>query len=111
MFFSIFSRKFLKFLIFFSILRCSKKFSIFFGVLNFPNARDTCISNCTTLIPGEKTFRLHYSNCKHFNADFDGDEMNVHFPQSEEARAEAELLMNCDHMFRSAKDGFPLARV
>lgn len=61
------------------------------------------------VIPGEKTFRLHYSNCKHFNADFDGDEMNVHFPQSEEARVEAETLMNADHMFRSAKDGYPLA--
>ena len=55
------------------------------------------------VIPGEKTFRLHYSNCKHFNADFDGDEMNVHFPQSEEARAEANLLMNCEHIYRSAK--------
>ena len=55
------------------------------------------------VIHGEKTFRLHYSNCKHFNADFDGDEMNVHFPQSEEARAEAETLMNSDQMFRSAK--------
>ena len=25
--------------------------------------------------------RLHYSNCKSYNADFDGDEMNAHFPQ------------------------------
>ena len=58
---------------------------------------------------GEYTFRLHYSNCKHYNADFDGDEMNLHLPQTEEARAEAEMLMNTDHMYRSAKDGFPLA--
>ena len=34
--------------------------------------------------------------------------MNVHFPQSEEARSEAENLMNCENMYRSAKDGFPL---
>ena len=29
----------------------------------------------------EKTLRLHYANCATYNADFDGDEMNVHFPQ------------------------------
>ena len=58
---------------------------------------------------GEFTFRLHYANCKHYNADFDGDEMNLHLPQTEEARAEAETLMCTEHMFRSAKDGFPLA--
>ena len=32
--------------------------------------------------------RLHYANCKTYNADFDGDEMNAHFPQNELARAE-----------------------
>lgn len=32
--------------------------------------------------------RLHYSNCKAYNADFDGDEMNAHFPQNEVARSE-----------------------
>ena len=61
------------------------------------------------LLKGELTFRLHYANCKHYNADFDGDEMNLHLPQTEEARAEAENLMLTDHMFRSAKDGYPLA--
>ena len=57
----------------------------------------------------EYTFRLHYANCKHYNADFDGDEMNLHLPQTEECRAEAEFLMNTDQMFRSAKDGYPLS--
>ena len=41
------------------------------------------------VLPGEKTLRLHYANCKAYNADFDGDEMNVHFPQNELGRAEA----------------------
>ena len=41
------------------------------------------------VLPGEKTIRLHYANCKTYNADFDGDEMNMHFPQSEHGRAEA----------------------
>jgi DNA-directed RNA polymerase beta' subunit len=31
--------------------------------------------------------------CTPYNADFDGDEMNLHLPQTEEARAEALVLM------------------
>ena len=40
----------------------------------------------------EKTIRLHYANCKAYNADFDGDEMNAHFPQNELGRAEAKYI-------------------
>ncbi|MBI5881175.1 DNA-directed RNA polymerase subunit A' [archaeon] len=40
-----------------------------------------------------KTFRLNPAVCAPYNADFDGDEMNLHIPQTEEARAEAEVLM------------------
>lgn len=43
---------------------------------------------------GEKTLRLHYANCKAYNADFDGDEMNAHFPQNEVARSEAYNIGN-----------------
>ena len=35
---------------------------------------------------------MHYSNCKAYNADFDGDEMNAHFPQNELARSECYTL-------------------
>ena len=48
------------------------------------------------MLQGEKVFRLHYANCKHYNADFDGDEMNAHFPQDEESRAEAATLGECN---------------
>lgn len=41
------------------------------------------------ILKGEKTLRLHYANCNAYNADFDGDEMNAHFPQGELARSEA----------------------
>jgi len=37
---------------------------------------------------------MHYANCKAYNADFDGDEMNAHFPQNEIARAECYQLGN-----------------
>jgi len=40
-----------------------------------------------------KTLRLNPAVCAPYNADFDGDEMNLHIPQTEEARAEAEVLM------------------
>ena len=40
-----------------------------------------------------QTFRLSPLVCTPYNADFDGDEMNLHIPQTEEARAEAEILM------------------
>jgi DNA-directed RNA polymerase subunit A' len=44
------------------------------------------------VLPG-RTFRLNTAVCRPYNADFDGDEMNLHIPQTEEARAEAEILM------------------
>ncbi|KAG1935581.1 DNA-directed RNA polymerase I subunit RPA1 [Pimephales promelas] len=61
------------------------------------------------ILPGEKVLRLHYSNCKAYNADFDGDEMNAHFPQSELGRAEAYTLVSTDQQYLVPKDGKPLA--
>ena len=43
--------------------------------------------------------------CAPYNADFDGDEMNVHVPQTEEARAEAALLMGVEHNLATPKNG------
>ena len=40
-----------------------------------------------------RTFRFNECVCTPYNADFDGDEMNLHLPQTEEARAEAWVLM------------------
>ncbi|KAG7461546.1 hypothetical protein MATL_G00192190 [Megalops atlanticus] len=61
------------------------------------------------ILPGEKVLRLHYANCKAYNADFDGDEMNAHFPQSELGRAEAYTLVSTDQQYLVPKDGKPLA--
>ena len=47
------------------------------------------------LLPG-KTFRINPSVTRPYNADFDGDEMNLHLPQTEEARSEAENLLLID---------------
>ncbi|GKD85132.1 DNA-directed RNA polymerase III subunit 1-like protein, partial [Tanacetum coccineum] len=40
-----------------------------------------------------RTLRFNESVCNPYNADFDGDEMNMHVPQTEEARTEALMLM------------------
>ncbi|XP_052811236.1 DNA-directed RNA polymerase I subunit RPA1-like isoform X2 [Mya arenaria] len=61
------------------------------------------------VLSGEKTLRLHYANCKAYNADFDGDEMNAHFPQNEIARAEAYNIVSTDFQYLVPKDGTPLA--
>jgi DNA-directed RNA polymerase I subunit RPA1 len=55
-----------------------------------------------------KTLRFHYVSGKAFNADFDGDEMNVHIPQSVEARAELECIMDANMNFLVATSGRPL---
>ncbi|OTA95759.1 hypothetical protein M434DRAFT_393403 [Hypoxylon sp. CO27-5] len=60
------------------------------------------------VLPGEKTIRMHYANCNTYNADFDGDEMNMHFPQNELARAEALQIADTDHQYLSATAGKPL---
>ncbi|XP_058135025.1 DNA-directed RNA polymerase I subunit RPA1 [Dasypus novemcinctus] len=61
------------------------------------------------ILPEERVLRLHYANCKAYNADFDGDEMNAHFPQSELGRAEACVLACTDQQYLVPKDGQPLA--
>ena len=57
---------------------------------------------------GGKAIRLHPLVCTAFNADFDGDQMAVHVPLSEEAKAEARLLMLGANNILSPKDGKPI---
>ena len=56
----------------------------------------------------QDVLRLNYVNCKTYNADFDGDEMNVHFPQDELARAEALVIANTGKQYLVPKDASPL---
>ena len=59
------------------------------------------------LISG-KAIRLHPLVCTAFNADFDGDQMAVHVPLSEEAKAEARILMLGSNNILSPKNGDPI---
>ncbi|KAJ4350395.1 DNA-directed RNA polymerase III subunit C1 (rpo31) [Didymosphaeria variabile] len=55
-----------------------------------------------------RTFRLNECACNPYNADFDGDEMNLHVPQTEEARTEATELMGVKYNLATPKNGTPL---
>lgn len=63
-------------------------------------AKQVVIKDC-------KTFRFNLASTKSFNADFDGDEMNVHVPQSLEARVELELLSATKHNLMTAQGSKP----
>ncbi|CAF0881239.1 unnamed protein product [Adineta ricciae] len=52
-----------------------------------------------------RTFRFNECICSPFNADFDGDEMNLHLPQTEEAKAEALVLMGTKSNLVTPRNG------
>ncbi len=56
----------------------------------------------------QRTFRFNLAVCSPYNADFDGDEMNLHVLQSEEARAEARVLMLVQEHILSPRFGGPI---
>ncbi|MFH1229361.1 MAG: DNA-directed RNA polymerase subunit A' [Candidatus Aenigmatarchaeota archaeon] len=55
-----------------------------------------------------RTFTLNLCSCTPYNADFDGDEMNLHVLQTEESQAEAKLLMEVQNHIRSPRFGGPI---
>ncbi len=55
-----------------------------------------------------RTFRFNLAVCPPYNADFDGDEMNLHVIQGEEARAEARILMLVQEHVLSPRFGGPI---
>ena len=59
------------------------------------------------VLPG-RTLRLNPAVCTPYNADFDGDEMNLHIPQTEEARVEAEILMEVQTQLISLRYGLSI---
>jgi DNA-directed RNA polymerase I subunit RPA1 len=60
------------------------------------------------VLPKEQTIRMHYANCSTYNADFDGDEMNIHLPQSYQAFAEAYGLMATHKQYCVPTSGKPI---
>lgn len=62
------------------------------------------------ILPG-RTLRLPIGICQTFNADFDGDEMNIHVPQSEDTRAEAELLVATEANITTSQFPKPIIKI
>lgn len=56
----------------------------------------------------ERTLRMHYANCNTYNADFDGDEMNIHLPQVLGAKTDLRFVATCRDQYLGPKDGAPL---
>jgi DNA-directed RNA polymerase subunit A' len=69
--------------------------------------RMSIMAHYVVLMDG-KTFRLNPAVCPPYNADFDGDEMNLHVPQTEEARAEAYMLASVQENILSPRFGGPI---
>lgn len=66
---------------------------------------DVTITSC---MQGERVIRMHYANCNTFNADFDGDEINLHLPQDNIARAEGYEIVHADEQYIVPTDGKPV---
>lgn len=69
--------------------------------------RMSMMAHRVRIMPG-KTFRFNLCDCPPYNADFDGDEMNLHVLQSEEARAEARIIMQVQENILSPRYGGPI---
>lgn len=70
--------------------------------------RVSIMAHRVRVLPGERTIRFHYANCNSYNADFDGDEMNVHVPQDFLSRTEAEELMLSSKHYVVPTSGAPI---
>ncbi|MBI5159101.1 DNA-directed RNA polymerase subunit A' [Candidatus Micrarchaeota archaeon] len=71
--------------------------------------RISIMCHTARILPG-RSFRLNLCNCPPYNADFDGDEMNLHVPQTEEARVEAEVLMKVEDQIISPRHGHAIIK-
>ncbi|KAM7264624.1 hypothetical protein ACFE04_002307 [Oxalis oulophora] len=70
--------------------------------------KPSIMAHIVRVLKGEKTIRMHYANCSTYNADFDGDEINVHFPQDDIARAEAYNIVNANNQYVKPTAGDPI---
>ncbi|GLJ25883.1 hypothetical protein SUGI_0496070 [Cryptomeria japonica] len=70
--------------------------------------KPSMMAHIVRVLKGEKTLRMHYANCSTYNADFDGDEMNVHFPQDEISRSEAYNIVNANEQYIVPTSGDPI---
>jgi DNA-directed RNA polymerase III subunit RPC1 len=70
-----------------------------------PSLHKLSIMSFYAKVRPNRTFRFNECCCTPFNADFDGDEMNLHLPQTEEAKAEALILMGSKSNLITPRNG------
>ncbi|MEM4271573.1 MAG: DNA-directed RNA polymerase subunit A', partial [Candidatus Pacearchaeota archaeon] len=70
--------------------------------------KQSLMAHYVKVLPG-RTFRLHPAAAFPYNADFDGDECNIHSPQTEEARAEAKILLDIKNNIISSRNNMNLS--
>lgn len=70
-----------------------------------PSLHKLSIMAFYAIVKPHRTFRFNECVCTPFNADFDGDEMNLHLPQTEEAKAEAIILMGSKSNLITPRNG------
>lgn len=66
------------------------------------------MAHTVKVLKRERTIRMHYSNCNTYNADFDGDEMNLHAPQDPISRVEALTIATAEKQYLVPTSGKPL---
>ena len=66
------------------------------------------MAHTARVLKGERVIRMHYANCNTYNADFDGDEMNLHLCQNELGRAEGMHIASTDRQYIVPTNGKPL---
>ncbi len=69
--------------------------------------RMSILGHRVRVMPG-KTFRLNPLVCPPYNADFDGDEMNLHVPRIEEAMVEAAEVLLVERNIKTPRYGGPI---
>lgn len=70
--------------------------------------KPSIMAHIARVLPKEQTIRMHYANCKSYNADFDGDEINVHLPQSYTGFAEAYEIAATHRQYIVPTSGAPI---
>jgi DNA-directed RNA polymerase III subunit RPC1 len=70
-----------------------------------PSLHKLSIMSFYAVVKPHRTFRFNECVCTPFNADFDGDEMNLHLPQTEEAKAESLVLMGSKSNLITPRNG------
>ncbi|KAH7575191.1 hypothetical protein JRO89_XS02G0060500 [Xanthoceras sorbifolium] len=73
-------------------------------MVRYPDGTARQDSQLARIMPW-RTLRFNESVCNPYNADFDGDEMNMHVPQTEETRTKALMLMGVQSNLCTPKNG------